>query len=105
MPGDTEGENTIYEIVGVAANSRDHELRGAVPPRFFTPLLQADDLPGLNLEVRTARPDALKEPVKKAILAAFPDLPIDGLDPLSTSLGAQIGDERLRASGRVELGL
>ncbi len=95
--GDEGEESTLYEIVGVAANSRDHELRGAVPPRFFSAILQADDVPGLNLEVRTARPDALKEPVKRAILAAFPYLPIDDIDPLTTSLAEQIGDERMVA--------
>ncbi len=97
IPDNQGGENRVYEIVGVAGNSRDHELRGAVPPRFFTPVVQAADVPGLNLEIRTARPDATKEPVKKAILAAFPDLPIDDISPFADSLGMQVNDERLVA--------
>ncbi len=88
----------VYEIVGVAANSRDHELRGDVPPRFFSSILQGERPPSrLNLEIRGAKPAALKEPVKKALLAAYPDVPIEDLDPLSTSLGSQVEAERLIA--------
>lgn len=96
---DEEGApGRIYEIVGVAGNSRDHELRGAVPPRFFTSMLQSETPPSrLNLEIRTARPDALKEPVKKALLAAYPQVPFEDLAPLSSSLGSQVEDERLIA--------
>lgn len=90
--------SAIYEIVGVAGNSRDHELRGAVPPRFFTAMSQSERPPSrMNLEIRTAHPDVLKEPVKKALLAAYPEIPLEDLAPLSASLGSQVEDERLIA--------
>ncbi|HEV7670358.1 MAG TPA: ABC transporter permease [Thermoanaerobaculia bacterium] len=90
--------SAIYEIVGVAGNSRDHELRGTVPPRFFTAMSQSErPASRLNVEIRGARPEALKEPVKKAILAAYPEVPIEDLDSLSVSLGSQVQDERLIA--------
>ena len=87
-----------YEIVGVAANSRDHELRGEVRPRYFSSILQAGRAPSrFNLEIRGDHPAALKEPVKKALLAAYPDVPIEDLNPLTVSLGSQVEDERLIA--------
>ncbi|MBV8895825.1 MAG: ABC transporter permease [Acidobacteriaceae bacterium] len=51
--GDTR---TTFEIVGVAKDSRDHRLRGPVPPRFFSALLQATpEVPeSVYFEVRTA---------------------------------------------------
>lgn len=51
--GDTR---TTFEIVGVAKDSRDHRLRGPVPPRFFSAMEQATpEIPqSAYFEVRTA---------------------------------------------------
>ncbi|MEP7010940.1 MAG: ABC transporter permease [Acidobacteriota bacterium] len=104
---DQEGKTTaIYEIVGVAANSRDHELRGTVSPRYFTAMLQGERPPSrLNLEIRAAQPDVTKLAVRKALLAAYPQVPLEDLASLSSSLGDQVQDERLIAKLSAIFGL
>jgi predicted permease len=49
-------KRTTFEIVGVAKDSRDHRLRGPVPPRFFSALRQGmPEIPeSAYFEVRTA---------------------------------------------------
>ncbi|HYU31613.1 MAG TPA: ABC transporter permease [Thermoanaerobaculia bacterium] len=87
-----------YEIVGVSRNVRDHDLRGPVPPRFYIPLLQSDDIDiGFNVEIRTADPAALVGPVRQAIHDLDPNLPMTNLDPLSSMIDDSIANERIIA--------
>jgi predicted permease len=70
---------TILEVVGVAKNARDHQLRGAVPERFYLPLDQmGSDTPGsVNFEIRVgSSPYQMLSTVRKAILELNPDVPI-----------------------------
>jgi predicted permease len=94
-----------YEIVGVVANARDHDLRGAVPPRFYVPMTTDDPDLDFNFEIRTSEPAALVEPVRKAIQSYDPDLPMTDLEPLATMIDDSIVNERIIARLSAVFGL
>jgi predicted permease len=67
----------IMEVVGVAANARDHDLRGRVPPRFYVPGEQGMDGPNewATFEIRTTSdPQLMVSPVRNVIVSAYPNL-------------------------------
>ncbi len=79
---------TVYEVVGVAGDAHDHDLRRPVEPRYYSALLQsAQTLTAFNLEIRTARPRTLVAPVRAAVKALDPRVTIIDLQPLSESVG------------------
>ncbi len=87
-----------YVIVGISHDVRDHELRGAVPPRFYLPYLQSPaPLSAFNFEIRTARPEALIEPVRRSLQGLDPQLVIHDVAPLEANVGYTLRDERLMA--------
>jgi predicted permease len=94
-----------YEIVGVAGNARDHELRGPVPPRFYIPMAQSGRTDAFNLEIRTQEPAALVAPVREAIRAFDPDLPMSDLEPLGSMVDETITNERTIARLSIVFGL
>jgi predicted permease len=96
-----------YEIIGVARDARDHDLRGAVPPRFYLPLAQSDD-PGIavNVEVRTRTAAAsMVEPIRQTMRAWDPNLPVTGLEPLTGMIDDSITNERIIAKLSTVFGL
>ncbi|HEX4683155.1 MAG TPA: ABC transporter permease [Gemmatimonadaceae bacterium] len=97
-------DSVAVQIVGVIADTRDHELAGTPARRVYFPFVHAADSlnlgwPGnLRLEVRTAGdPTALVQPIRKAVLSVDSTLPIDGIDPLATLMRDTISQERLLA--------
>ncbi|HSS50939.1 MAG TPA: FtsX-like permease family protein, partial [Thermoanaerobaculia bacterium] len=84
--------------VGVARDVRDHDLRAAVPSRFYIPLLQSTDLDiAPNFEIRAHDPAALVEPVRKAIQDFDRNLPMREIRPLTTMIDDSITNERIIA--------
>jgi predicted permease len=70
---------SIMEIVGVARNARDHNVREEVLPRFYIPEGQSMEGPSghVNFEVRTAGdPEKMLEAVRKAVLQVNADIPV-----------------------------
>jgi predicted permease len=95
---ETDEMDKVYEIVGVSRDARDHELRGDVRRRYYSPLLQdAETLSAFNFEIRARRPEALTEPVREAVRGFDPRLVINELTPLTANIDDSIGDERLVA--------
>jgi predicted permease len=95
-----------YEIVGIARNARDHDLRGAVEPRLYVPFVQSGDVGAdLNLEISTREPAAQIDPIRKAIVAYDANLPIHDMDPLSSMIDETITNERTIARLAVIFGL
>ncbi|HEY2853188.1 MAG TPA: ABC transporter permease [Gemmatimonadaceae bacterium] len=97
-------DTLAVEIVGVAADIRDHDLSAPMPRRVYFPFVHAPDSLGLgwpelvSLEVRTVGdPSALVQPLRAAILGVDPLLAIDSIDPLPTLLSESISQERLLA--------
>jgi predicted permease len=97
-------DSVSVEIVGVLADTHDHDLTTTPARRVYFPYLHSDDTlnlssPGsMRLIVRTkGDPSALVQSVRKAIVAADPQLPIDSVDPLSKLMEGTINDQRLVA--------
>ena len=74
---DPDNQKNVMEVVGVAANVRDHALRGDVPPRFYVPGDQGMGGPNewATFEVRTTGdPTHMLDAVRKTIVSADPNL-------------------------------
>jgi predicted permease len=69
------------EIVGVARDARDHELKGVVHPRFYVPATQLSaPNPGVNFEIRTVgNPTAVVESVRKQLKSFDAKVPVYGI--------------------------
>jgi Acidobacterial duplicated orphan permease len=95
-------DSIAIEIVGVLADTRDHDLEGAPARRMYFPYVHHDaaiGVPGaLRYEIRTERdPAALVQDVRRAILSVDPTLPIDDLRPLTALMQRSIAEERVLA--------
>jgi predicted permease len=95
-------DSVAVEIVGVMADTRDHELAEKPARRAYFSYIHSDDpkhagSPGsLRLEVRTTRdPSAIIQAVRRAVIATDPSLPIDRIDPLTTLMRQSISESRL----------
>ena len=80
--------NPVYEVVGVASDSRFSSLTGPILPYFYLPLAQDYELSTLQiLQVRSAeRGDAVVREVEGEIHTLAPGLPVFDVQPLTKSL-------------------
>ncbi|PYT08139.1 MAG: hypothetical protein DMF60_05550 [Acidobacteria bacterium] len=72
-----------YEIVGVARDVHDHNVRDAVRRRMYAPLTSAtfDEIGAVNFELRAiGNPQALINSVQNAIREMNPDLIVDNME-------------------------
>jgi predicted permease len=95
-------DSIAIQIVGVIADTRDHELEGTPARRMYFPYAHHDTLLGvpgsLRFEIRVAGdPAAFVQSVRRKVVAFDPALPIDGIDPLPTLMRQSISEERLVA--------
>ena len=97
-------DSIAVAIVGVIADTRDHELTGKPDRRAYFPYVHLRDSafmdgPGsLRFSVRTTGdPTALTQTIRRTISSIDPQLPIDGVDPLVTLMRSTIGEQRLVA--------
>jgi predicted permease len=96
-------DSIAVQIVGVVGDIRDQDLSGAVQRRMYVPFVHTDTQPGqlsqpgtMRLEIRAARdPVAIVQPVRKAVHAVDPQLPISGIDPLVELMSQSIAQQRL----------
>ncbi|MBV8207566.1 MAG: ABC transporter permease [Acidobacteria bacterium] len=89
-----------FEIVGVARDVRDHDLREEVPRRIYAPLsTQAFDLVvAPNFEIRAAgNPEALINEVRAAIREFDPNLVIENVETGSRLVNDNLAGEILVA--------
>jgi predicted lysophospholipase L1 biosynthesis ABC-type transport system permease subunit len=97
-----------YEIVGVVADTKDHDLRAEPVRRFYTPYLRPIGAPGsLVFEVlaNNENPGALASAVRTQIAAVDPLLPTDSAEPLSSLMRGSVRDARLVARVATGFGL
>jgi predicted permease len=95
-------DTVAIEIVGVAADIRDHHLDVAARRRAYSPYMPTDTLFTNPTELRfavrtTGDPRGVVENVRQAVAAVDPLLPIDRNEPLSTLMRQSIREERLVA--------
>ena len=98
----TLDDTTSVEIIGVVADTRDHELKGSPDRRIYYSFAQrnagADASGTVRFIIRTkGEPAQLAARVREAITAIDPSLPIDGIDPLTSLMQESIREERLVA--------
>jgi putative ABC transport system permease protein len=92
------GDSTNAQIIGVVADLKDHDLVAAPVRRFYGSYIQHPfgDAGTLRFIVRASGdPASLVTPVRKAIVAHDPQLPIRGIDPLAITMRQSIREERL----------
>jgi predicted permease len=95
-------QKTVFEVVGVARNSRDHSLRDKVVPRVFVSLLQGkfggemSRFAIYEVRVATDGSGSLNQ-LKNAVLAVDRNLDVDTRF-LARSVGEEVGPERLVAN-------
>jgi predicted permease len=97
-----------YEIVGVLADTKDHDLRGEPVRRMYLPYLQPVGAPGgLIFEVlaTSGQPTALASKVREQVNAVDPQLPIDSAEPVSALMRNSVRDARLVARVATGFGL
>jgi predicted permease len=97
-----------YEIVGVAANSRNRSLREEIEPRFYVPAAQPTDVPPrfITFTVRTAaEPSSVLAGVRGAILSEDPNLPITAASTLTELVNRQMVEDRLLARLSMAFGI
>jgi predicted permease len=93
---------TTFEVVGVAGNSRDHNLRDATLPRIFTASAQpptGDPPSAVNFEIRTAsEPHLMLNTLRRAVRTQDPNLPILSARTLEELIQQRVGQDRLLAN-------
>ncbi len=94
------GSKAQFEIVGVALDVRDHNLRGNIPRRFYVPAAQG--LPAVpefvNFEIRTiGSPGSVVEAVRSKFQAIDRSLPIGTPSTLDELVDRQLLQERIIA--------
>jgi predicted permease len=96
-------EDTMaIQIVGVIADTHDHDLEHAPNRRAYFAYSPLDSLgsnpQALRFAIRTSGdPAAIVEQVRKAVVSVDPLLPIDGINPLPVLMRQSIREERLVA--------
>jgi predicted permease len=92
----TAGE---IEIVGISANTLYGDLHEASPPQVFVPYVQQRQVRRLTYQIRTRiTPEAIVEPLRRAVRAADPALPLINVRTQQDQIDADLADERLLVS-------
>jgi predicted permease len=97
-----------WEIVGVIADTKDHDLRSEAVRRMYFPYLRPVGAPGalvFSIQSSGANPAALAPTVRQVIATADPLLPIDSTDPVSSLMRSSVRDARLVARVATGFGL
>jgi predicted permease len=92
-------DSVTYEIVGVVADTKDHEVRQSPSRRLYLPIYQAGPLPTqFTFELRaTGDPARLVAAVRRELLAVNPSLVVLDNDPLTSLMRLSITQDLLVA--------
>jgi macrolide transport system ATP-binding/permease protein len=97
---DSEHPNTPpYEIVGVAKDVRDHNVRQPAKRRMYAPLNAGgfDETGTINFEIRTESPDALTDAVRKTVLSLNPAMMVEDPETANDLVGGTLGSQVMAA--------
>ena len=85
-----------WEVIGVAANVRDHRLRGEVPPRYYRTAAGGGYVPdSVSYQVRTAGiPTTVAAAVRRAIHDLNDNVPVVNARPLDQFVDRWTNSER-----------
>lgn len=98
---------TSLEIVGVARDAQDHDLRDKPERRFYVSYLQPiDGITTVNFEIRAdGAPGSLYESIRQATQRFDPKLPIQSVKPAQALIDDSIATERIVAQLATLFGL
>jgi predicted permease len=86
------------EIIGLAGNAQYYSLRDSPPPTVYQPIRQAQNIPYMYFELRTAGdPLALVPSVRGAVAAIDPSIPLFGVSTQSRLIDEALLQERMFA--------
>ncbi|HSC44327.1 MAG TPA: ABC transporter permease [Candidatus Acidoferrum sp.] len=88
-----------YEIIGVARDVKDHDVREQARRRMYAPLSAGgfDQSGAVNFEIRTANPNAIVNSVRSAILTMNPEFLIDNIESANDLVGDTLSSQVLVA--------
>ncbi len=88
MGGD---EKLDTEIVGFVADAKYSEVKGVIPPLYFLPYRQDNELGGISFYVRTSLdPSALVPMLPKAIARLDPNLPLEDVRTMPQQIAENV---------------
>jgi predicted permease len=90
-------DSVTYEIVGVVADTKDHELRGSAVRRLYLPIYQAGGLPTqFTFELlANGDPAKLVAAARRELIAANSSLVVSSNDPLTDLMRQSISQDLL----------
>jgi predicted permease len=96
----------VCEIVGIAADARYDRINQPMPPTFYRPFAQAEDLGSMTFEVRTTlETAALLEMVRGAVRSIDKDVPVFDVRTQLEQIDATLSQQRLFAALTSAFGL
>jgi predicted permease len=97
---DSEHPNTPpYEIIGVAKDVRDHNVRKPPRRRLYAPLTAGGfaETGAINFEIRAENPGALVDTVRKTVLGLNPEMMMDDPETANDLVGETLGSQVMAA--------
>ncbi len=92
--GDADAELNM-EIVGFVQDARYNTVRDEVPPVFYTPYRQDEELGFLNFYVRTTSPASAMRAVPEIMQRLDPNLPVEGLMTMDQRANVSVFMDRM----------
>jgi predicted permease len=84
------------EIVGLVKDAKYSEVKDAVPPIFFQPYRQDDNVGNLTFYVRTAAgPEQILQTVRRVVASVDPNLPIENLRTMPDQVRQNVFMDRM----------
>jgi predicted permease len=94
--GSGSGSQLDTEIVGFAQNAKYSEVRAAVPPLFFRPYAQDDEVGYMTFYVRTSvEPEAFLQNIHKVVAGLDPNLPVENLRTMPQQVRENVFMDRM----------
>lgn len=91
--GSTKPDRTI---IGVVKDAKYSSIKDPVPPVFYIPYRQTQNISGINFYVRTAvRPETLLPTIGAQVSALDPNLPVRELRTMEAHLASRMSNEQL----------
>jgi len=88
-----------YQIVGVAQDIRDHNVRNPARKRMYAPLSAGgfDETGAINFEIRSENPQALVNAVRQTVLGMNAEMMMDDPETANQLVGETLGSQVLVA--------
>ena len=94
--GSGRADGLDIRIVGLAPNAKYSEVKGEIPPLFFRPYRQDDDVGAMTYYVRSAiEPDQLLSAIPRVVGQLDPNLPVEELRTMAAQVQENVFLDRV----------